>query len=214
MRGNHQAAAAGTPQRSETPARQNRPSVTSKCVGLFSDAPPACTQCATHCRRTGSGTAGSPRQRAAAARVAEQRDRTFAVHESGRAAEDRAEPLGGLAHGDALGAGHVQDRGRRRAQLEAAQRIAVGVSLPDRVEEPHRQIDRLAGEHLARDVDERAVAQIDRVVEPEDQRAQLLLARHELDDPLASEAGLRVLADRRRRVVFSATPDRRPATSG
>ena len=62
--------------------------------------------------------------------------------------------------------------GRRRAQLEAAQRVAVRVALPDRVEEADGQVDRLAGEDLARDVDERAVAQVDGVVEPEDQRAQ------------------------------------------
>ena len=154
---------------------------------------------------------GLAEQRAAAARIAQQRDGSFGIHEPRRAAEDRTEPFGRLADGDAFRPRHVEDGGRRGAQLEASQRVTVRVPLPDRIEEPHRQIDGLAGEHLARDVHERAVAQIDGVVEPEDERAQVPLARHELDDALASEARLRVLARRAPADRLRWIRDRRPA---
>ena len=63
MRRNHQPAQQRAPQLVESTARyQKRPSVTSKCVGLFRLAPPAATQCATHWRRRSSGT---PARRAA-----------------------------------------------------------------------------------------------------------------------------------------------------
>ena len=67
---------------------------------------------------------------------------------------------------------------------------------------------------LARDVDQRAVAEIDGVVETVDEGTHALLARHELHHALASETRLRVLAYRRRQVVFRRTRDRSTGTSG
>src|SRR6185503_15331316 len=98
------------------------------------------------------------------------------VDETWLLVEEPAKPLRALASRDALGPGHVEDGGRGRTQLEAAQRIAVRIALPDRVETADRQIDWLFGEHLAGDVDQRAVAQVDRVVQPEHERAQAGLA--------------------------------------
>jgi hypothetical protein len=53
----------------------------------------------------------------------------------------------------------------------------------------------LAREHRAREVDERAVAQVDRVEQPEQQARRAALAGRVLEDALPPDAGLRVLAD-------------------
>src|SRR5687768_9445024 len=114
-------------------------------------------------------------QPAAERRVAQQRERAFLVDETWCPVEEPAEPLCALASRDALGPGDVEDCRRGRTQLEAAQRIAVRIALPDGVETADREIDRLSREHLASDVDQRAVAQVDRVVQPEQERAQAVL---------------------------------------
>src|SRR2546425_8961697 len=139
---------------------------------------------------------------ATAARIAEERQRPFAVHKARRPAERRAEPLRDLTNRDAVGTSDVENRRRRRAEFEAAERIAVGVPLPDGVEPSHRQIDRLAGEHAPCDVHEGAVTEVHSIVQTEDDRRHALLARDEFHDPFASEARLRILADWRRRIVL------------
>src|SRR2546427_5495245 len=131
---------------------------------------------------------------ATAARIAEERQRPFGVHKARRPAERRAEPLRDLTYRNALRTGHVENRRRRRAELEAAECVAVGVSLPDGVEEAHRQIDRLTGEHAPRDVHERAVTEVHGIVQTENHRRHAVLARDEFHDALASEARLRILA--------------------
>ena len=67
----------------------------------------------------------------ATARVAEERQRPFGIEKARSAAERRAEPLGDLTNRDALGTRDVENRRRRRAELEAAERIAVSVDSPD-----------------------------------------------------------------------------------
>ena len=51
---------------------------------------------------------------------------------------------------------------------EAAQHLRVGVALPDDVDMAHRHVDRLAALHLRGDVEQHAVAHVDRVVEADD----------------------------------------------
>src|SRR3954468_2786360 len=139
---------------------------------------------------------GLAEESAAQRGIAEKGQPAFLVDEPRRLPEDGAKPFRALARGDALATGDVQHGRRRRAELEAAQRVAVGISLPYGVERGDREVDRLPREHLPRDVDQRAVPEIHCVVEPEHQRAESRLARDVLHHALPSEAGLRILADR------------------
>ncbi len=68
-----------------------------------------------------------------------------------------------------------------------------------------------SGFHGARDVDEHAVAEIDRIVQTEHQRRRAVLARVVFEHALASETRLRVLAARSRRIAFAASLATRPA---
>ena len=84
-----------------------------------------------------------------------------------------AEPLAERAReiGDAVrrGAGDVHDvRVGRRRLRERGERERVRVALPDDVDVPHGQVDRLTACDAQREVDQHAVAEIDRVVEAHD----------------------------------------------
>ncbi len=59
---------------------------------------------------------------------------------------------------------------------EAAQDLRVGVALPDDVDVAHGDVDRLAALHLRGDVEEDAVAHVDRVVEADDAARRAVLA--------------------------------------
>ena len=58
-------------------------------------------------------------------------------------------------------------RAGRLAQGERTQTNGVGVALPNDVGVAHGEIDRDAIDHLLRDIDEDAIATLDRVIEPQ-----------------------------------------------
>src|SRR6478672_188834 len=97
---------------------------------------------------------------AALVRVTQESDRSFGVDEHRLLSKSLPEPFCCFPHRDSLGTGHIQDSRRARAELEAAERIAVRVTLPDRIEEPDGQIDRVTGEDPPGDVDQGAIAEI------------------------------------------------------
>src|SRR2546429_698769 len=66
-----------------------------------------------------------------------------------------------VAYGDDFGSAHVQGGYRRRAMAEQPERLLVGLALPDDVDVSHADVDRLAGEHLCRDVVQHPVAHVD-----------------------------------------------------
>ena len=82
---------------------------------------------------------------------------------------------------------------------QRAQRLSVGVALPDDVDVAHRQVDRLAGSTLLRHVEQHAVAHVDRVVQADEPAGRAVRAREVLEHALAADAGVGVLAGRRRR---------------
>ena len=51
------------------------------------------------------------------------------------------------------------------------QRLFVGLALPDHVDVAHGHVNGLVGEHLGRDIEQHAVAHVDRVLEPHQRRA-------------------------------------------
>ena len=93
--------------------------------------------------------------------------RRFRAGDLGRLAEAAAERLRQRADADGLRPADVERRGRRGAMAQRAQRLRIGVALPDHVDMAHGHVDRLAGLDLARDVVQHAVAHVDRVVEPD-----------------------------------------------
>ena len=99
-----------------------------------------------------------------------------------------AQALSDLAHGERLAPRDVHDEWRRARVREAAQRPVVRVALPDDVDVPHAQIDRLLSQHARRDVHEHAVAEIDGVVEAHDRHASATSRGRVLEDALAAEA--------------------------
>jgi len=107
-----------------------------------------------------------------------------------------AELFGDRAERGGFGAGDVEHRRRGVGEFERAQRDIVGIALPDHVEVADAVGDRLVVPDLGRDVMQHAVAQIDRIVEAEEQHAGAERLGAVLEHPFASEAGLGVFADR------------------
>ena len=101
---------------------------------------------------------------------------------------------------------HVERLGRRRAVRAGSAAHRVGVALPDHVGVAHRHVDRLAVAHLARDVVQHAVAQVDRVVEAEDQARRAARLGVPAQHALAAEAARRVVAGRRQERSSSVAP--------
>src|SRR5260370_14139012 len=79
------------------------------------------------------------------------------------------------------------------------------IALPDDVEHGNREADGLACVHFARDVDEHSVAQIDGVIQTEEDAAEAVLAREVFENALASETGPSIFADWRGRIGFART---------
>ena len=94
---------------------------------------------------------------------------------------------------------------------EAAQRHRVRVALPDHVDVAHGHVDRLAVAHLAGDVVEHAVAQVDRVVQPEDSARRAAPSRSTSEHALAADAAGGVLAGP---AAAARPPSRRPSRPG
>src|SRR5262249_28364646 len=137
---------------------------------------------------------GRAEERPAERGVAEERHRPFALRELRLPTESPPEALGDVAHGDDLRARDVQNPRRRMRAAEAAEGVRIRIALPDHVGVADREVEGLSGEDLAGDVDEHAVTQVHRVEEPEDEDARPPLPRVVLEDALAAEAALRVLA--------------------
>ncbi len=105
----------------------------------------------------------------------------------------------------------VMLRAKRRGvgEGERRERRGVGIALPDAVHVSHRQVDRCAVEQAPGEVDEDAVAKVDRVVEPEQDAPRSPSLRGILEDALASHARGGVFADWRQRIPLPATRWRR-----
>src|SRR5262249_24712227 len=84
---------------------------------------------------------------------------------NGRAIEAFGEEFGRASRRNRLRSGQVQDARRRVAQFQRAQRVRNCIILPDDIERRNRQINRPPGVNLPRDVRQRAVAEINRVIQ-------------------------------------------------
>src|SRR5688572_6678423 len=85
---------------------------------------------------------------------------------------------------------------------QGTQGHGVGVALPDDIDVAGREIDGRAAEDFAGDVVEHAIAAVDRVVEPEQQRLGAVACRLPLDGAFAAHAAVGVFAGRGEGIVL------------
>src|SRR5437879_791789 len=141
--------------------------------------------------------------------VAQQREFPSIAFEAAGASKPRGEELGYRAYRKRLRSRYVQDSGRRFAVTQRPERVRVRVALPDHVESGDCELDGFAGMHFACDIDEHAVAKVDRIVEAEQKTSEAVVIREVLEDALAPQAGLRILAHGVRGIAFVRTSARR-----
>ena len=171
--------------------RVSRSPSASPSVGM-----PRASQSACQATSVSSGTAGGPNSSSARPASLGERSEPPRPTIVAPRAEVLREGVGEIPDRDRLGSVTLSGEVGVVQCAQAAQRDRVGVPLPDHVDLAHRDVDRLAVAHLARDVVEHAVAQVDRIVEPVDQTGVPRVSEYQCS-PLAPDAAGGVFARRR-----------------